>query len=215
MVTYRVTVSSEEYCGKYWYPNLSPHSLQKSLQYRYRTWLNWILHCQMFSDVSADVGDHNSWIYWLHCFSIQESYDKCSADGNDQLREDGSFLFKVIVEVLIIYIYVQVVSLFKKYIKVFPHISQEPPILLLQCVPPDAAALVAVSQLPCLECQQIQSTAFFSSRLSDLVGIFPPFPLLCLDFFPVVPLPLFFSLQTSSMLFFSVLIAGTPTFLWF
>lgn len=84
----------------------------------------------------------------------------------------------------------------------FPHISQEPPILLLQCVPPDTAALIAASQLPFLECQQIQSKAFFSSRLSDLVGIFPPFPLLCLDFFPIIPFPLFFSLQTSPMLFF-------------
>lgn len=60
MVTYRVAVrSSEEECGKRWYPDLSPHSLQESLTYRYRAWLNWILHQQMFSHVDVDADDHN------------------------------------------------------------------------------------------------------------------------------------------------------------
>lgn len=113
-----------------------------------------------------------------------------------------------------VYIYVRVVSLFKKHIKVFPYISHETPILLLQCVPSDTAALTAVSQLPSLECQQIQSAAFFSSRLSDLVGIFPPSPSsawISFQWFPSPSSLVYRLLQC----FFSVLIAGTPTFLWF
>lgn len=150
----------------------------------------------------------NTSVGQLHCFSIQKWFVKSSANRNYQFREDGG-LFSLCSNSLspslnniLLYKTIQPMCDFVAVLKIYtsvPTCILEPPIFLLQCVLRDTAPLIAVSQLPYVDWQQIQSTAFFSFRLSDLVGIFSP---LCLDFFPVVPLPLFFSLQTCPMLFF-------------
>ena len=169
------------------------------------------------------MGGHNIWVYWLRYFLFRSRLLSLwnFFTGSDQFREAG-FLFSLRSDSgspsfnnnISLYKTIQPTCVFVPVIKIYKivptYISGATHISLT--VYTSWYCSSSVSQVQSLECQQIQSAAFFSFRLSDLVGIFSP---LCLDFFPVVPLPLFCSLQTSPMLFFLRWLQEHPPFCGF